>query len=215
MVIYFRVFFLLFFPLLAIFFIIQFSVHPFLQGYSAQKLVSEPEGLPKQVVLLVIDSLRYSYSSRFGVIMNTIKQFPESTFLAKSKVGTPTMTTQRIQSLMTGSEIFSIGNILRTFEASKVKIDNLLWQLSNQHKKSAVFGDNTWKKLFDFSLSTVCTNSFDIFDLDTCDNLIQSSLPQQIRGFTQKDENPDFIIAHFLGIDHVGHSTSSITHPKM
>ena len=70
---------------------------------------------------------------------------------------------------MTGSEIFSIVNILRTFEAKKVETDNLIWQLTKNNKISSAFGDNTWTTLFDFSRSAVCNNSFDIHDIDTCD----------------------------------------------
>lgn len=75
------------------------------------------------------------------------------------------MTTQRIESLMTGSEIFSSGNILKTFLASKVDADNLITQLNFDNKSSAIFGDNTWVKLFNFTTSEVCVNTFDVHDL--------------------------------------------------
>ena len=85
-----------------------------------------------------------------------MEKYPRSTYIGKSTVGNPTMTTQRIESLMTGSEIFSSGNILKTFLASKVDADNLIDQLNQVNKSSAVLGDNTWVKLFGFTDEEIC-----------------------------------------------------------
>lgn len=140
-------------------------------------------------------------------------KYPASTYLAKSKVGNPTMTTQRIESMMTGSEIFSSGNILKTFLASRVDYDNLVSQLNHNNKSAAIFGDNTWVKLFDFSHSEVCVNTFDVHDLDTCDRVVYDHLPQETFTEGQSNFSSNLIIAHILGVDHVGHSRSSIDVP--
>ena len=141
-------------------------------------------------------------------------KYPKSTYLGKSKVGNPTMTTQRIESLMTGSEIFSSGNILKTFLASKVEADNLIDQLNHANKTSAVLGDNTWVKLFEFSDEEVCENTFDVHDLETCDRVVYDNLVQFLKPEGGK-KGSDFIIGHLLGMDHVGHSTGSITDRMM
>lgn len=142
-----------------------------------------------------------------------MNRYPSSTYLAQSKVGNPTMTTQRIESMMTGSEIFSSGNILKTFLASRVDYDNIISQINNNNKSAAIFGDNTWVKLFDFGHSEVCVNTFDVHDLDTCDMVVYDHLPKEvfINGASNKSSN--LIIAHILGVDHVGHSRSSIDVP--
>lgn len=148
-----KIFILLFLFFLFLFFKVEFEVYPHLPSQSQLKLIEQPQGLPKQVVLIIVDSLRFDYSERFTTIKKFMDAYPNSTFLAKSKVGNPTMTTQRIESLMTGSEIFSSGNILKTFLASKVEVDNLISQLASHNKSSIIFGDNTWVKLFDFTNS--------------------------------------------------------------
>ena len=58
---------------------------------------------------------------------------------------------------MTGSEIFSSSNILKTFLASKTDLDNIIKQLTIHNKTSMVFGDDTWVKLFDFTNSKICS----------------------------------------------------------
>ena len=71
------------------------------------------------------------------------------------------------------------------------------------------FGDNTWNRLFDFHISYPCENTFDIWDWDTCDKIIYNNLLSEIN---HKPERK-LIISHFLALDHIGHSTSSINHP--
>lgn len=59
--------------------------------------------LPKRVVLLIIDALRYDYIQKLPFIQQTLTDNANKSFLTKLKVGNPTMTTQRIESMMTGS----------------------------------------------------------------------------------------------------------------
>ena len=98
-----KLFFLLFVAALLLFFQVEFEVYPHLPGHATQRLLPSPPSRPGQVVLLIVDSLRFDYIPRFEFVKNFRDRFPGGTFLAKSRVGTPTMTTQRIESLMTGS----------------------------------------------------------------------------------------------------------------
>lgn len=92
--------------------------------------------------------------------------------------------------------------------------DNIVTQLNSLNKTSVVLGDNTWVKLYQFNDSAVCTNTFDVHDLHTCDQVVYDNLDNYLsREGSQR--NVDFIVAHLLGIDHVGHSTSSLTDPMM
>ena len=125
--------------------------------------------MPKKVVLVIIDALRYDYLKKMSFVDKSRISYPNKSFVAKCKVGNPTMTTQRIESLMTGSNFFSSGNILSTFLASKIKIDNIITQLNIKNKTSIIFGDDTWIKLFDFNASNVCQNTYDVNDIDGCD----------------------------------------------
>lgn len=136
-------------------------------------------------------------------------------YLGTSLTGSPTMTTQRIETLMTGSDIFSSANIIKTFLSSKLGIDNIPSQLLSANKSSIVFGDDTWIKLFDFSSNKVCENTYDIQDYDSCDAnvykyLSEAAITHRLPNREVKHKY-DFLVGHFLAIDHIGHATSSIT----
>ena len=77
---------------------------------------------------------------------------------------------------MTGSEVFSSSNILSTFLAAQISIDNIITQLNASNKSSIVFGDDTWVKLFDFSDSKTCANTYDVNDISSCDETIYKNL---------------------------------------
>lgn len=123
------------------------------------------------------------------------------------------MTSQRVESLATGSEIFSADNYLSSFVASKVKIDNIIRQVSSQNKSSMLFGDSTWTERFDFEHDQACPNSFDISDLDTCDKIVYAHLSSEVLTNGTSKYHSNLIIAHLLGIDHVGHSFQRLDHP--
>lgn len=108
---------------------------------------------------------------------------------------------------MTGSEVFSITSIIDAFFSSSVRVDHIVQQVFRNQKKSSILGDDTWTKLFKFDTSYPCKTTFDIWDWETCDNIIYSNLETEIRN------NKDLIVAHFLALDHIGHASSSITHP--
>ena len=48
-------------------------------------------------------------------------------------------------------------------------------------------------------------------DLETCDRVVYDNLIQ----FMKEGGRSDFIVGHLLGMDHVGHSTGSITDRMM
>ncbi len=121
---------------------------------------------------------------------------------------------------MTGSQIFTSTNILDMFLSSKKQTDNVIDQMLIHNKTAKVFGDDTWVKLFNFDSnnSFVCDSTFNIRDYDSCDQLIYQNLHKYIKKEEQNQRDKDkkfdsLLIGHFLAIDHIGHSTSSITAP--
>ena len=70
-------------------------------------------------------------------------------------------------------------------------------------------GDDTWGKLFDFEREYPCTTTFDIWDWETCDKLIYAHLEDELAA-----DDTSLVVAHFLALDHIGHSTSSLTDPN-
>jgi predicted AlkP superfamily pyrophosphatase or phosphodiesterase len=95
----------LFFSLMLLFYVSEFTIHTSLPGSASKKLISNSEYLnvPKKVVLVIIDALRYDYINKFAFVSSTRASQPQHSFAVKCRVSLPTMTTQRVESLMTGS----------------------------------------------------------------------------------------------------------------
>jgi len=61
------------------------------------------------------------------------------------------MTTQKLETLMTGSEVFSSTSVADAFFSTKVHVDNIISQLSLRKANTVSLGDETWGKLYDLS----------------------------------------------------------------
>ncbi|KAG6820864.1 hypothetical protein H0H93_010691 [Arthromyces matolae] len=125
----------------------------------------------------------------------------------------PTATLQRIKGLTTGSlpTFVDIGN---NFGASSIAEDSILKQLRLAGKKSAFMGDDTWMSVFPDAFEPNMTfpyDSFNVEDLHTVDEgVIEHLFP-----LLEDPSKPfDFLVGHFLGVDHVGHRVGP-DHPSM
>ena len=160
------------------------------------------------MLLIIIDAGKYSYASELPFIRENLEKDPQRNTLLKCEVGMPTMTTQRISSMMTGSEVFSTAtDMVDAFFSSRVRMDNILSQLRLHNKSTTIMGDGTWVNLFDFDEEFSCADNYDIWDWDTCDDLIYQHLPSSL--------HHQLVVAHFLALDHIGHATSSLIAPQM
>lgn len=79
------------------------------------------------------------------------------------------MTTQKIETLMTGSEIFSSTSIIDAFFSTSVLVDNIVHQVNRKNGRTVALGDDTWGKLFKFTVEYPCISTFDIWDWESCD----------------------------------------------
>ena len=78
--------------------------------------------------------------------------------------------------------------------------DNLI------NKVSAIsLGDDTWSKLYPFKKSLNC-NSFNVADLHSCDKVVMDNLVKEY-----KKREYQMLVGHFLGLDHIGHTFSSVS----
>ncbi|ORZ25958.1 alkaline-phosphatase-like protein, partial [Absidia repens] len=114
---------------------------------------------------------------------------------------------QRIKGLMTGSlpTFIDAGS---NFASSSVEEDHLLHHLAAQYPYLYFMGDDTWQHLFPAALTperTFASDSFKMFDLHTVDNRIQEQLWPLLDG-TSSGDDWQVVIAHFLGVDHCGHT---------
>ncbi|KAG0175166.1 mannose-ethanolamine phosphotransferase gpi13 [Apophysomyces sp. BC1015] len=173
----------------------------------------------KRAVIIVIDALRFDFllnmpnttanpffHNHLPIIQHLQQTRPASSLLFQSRADPPTTTTQRIKGLMTGSLptfIDAGGN----FASSAVGEDHLLRHINDQFEKIYFMGDDTWIHLFPESLNrpdrVFGSDSFKMFDLHTVDNRILSRLWPLME---QQDDEWEVAIAHFLGVDHCGHT---------
>lgn len=66
-------------------------------------------------------------------------------------------------------------------------------------------GDDTWPRLYNMQKSISC-ESFVVSDLHSCDKLVIENLISEY-----KSQKYQMIIGHFLGLDHIGHTFSSVS----
>ena len=123
------------------------------------------------------------------------------------------MTTQKIETLMTGSEIFSSTSAIDAFFSSQVLVDNLVRQVRRKNGTVISMGDETWGKLFQLDIEYPCETTFDIWDWKTCDAIIYQNMREEVVQRRSQKKRTKMTIAHFLGLDHIGHSTSSVSDP--
>lgn len=132
-----------------------------------------------------------------------------------AKAATPTVTMPRIKALLSGT-IPSFVDVVYNLasDVSKFTDDNIL-RVAKAHDKSIVFyGDDTWLSLFERNIFTRAeeTLSFyasDYISVDT--NVTRLAIPE-----TELNTiDWDYLILHYLGLDHIGHVFGTNKTPKI
>ena len=174
----------------------------------------------KRAILVIIDALRYDFVSKIeenpdpffhnklSIVNEILSEKPTHSSLYKFVADPPTTTMQRLKGL-TGGSLPTFVDASSNFASCEIQEDNFIRQLKNKGKISFM-GDDTWLNLFpdDFDKSKPFP-SLNVKDLDTVDNGIIDHLVPEIQS-----KSFDLLIAHFLGVDHCGH-TFGPDHPKM
>lgn len=178
----------------------------------------------RRVVFVVVDALRFDfvrssssaasppsssssssfyYLDRLQVLNETLSTRPSNSLLFKFVADPPTMTMQRLKGLMTGSLPTFLDIKDNMASSSAIAEDNLLRQMRAQGRGIVFMGDDTWDALYGDAFFTrkYAFDSFNVKDLDSVDNGVKRHLfPELVR------DDWDLLIAHFLGVDHVGHT---------
>lgn len=175
----------------------------------------------KRTILILIDALRFDfvlnnnksnnvqkyYLNQFPIIQHLHDTQPSSSLLFQFRADPPTTTMQRIKGLMTGS-LPTFIDAGANFASSAVGEDHLLKHIKTKFEKMYFMGDDTWVNLFPDTFDdpdrTFDSDSFKMLDLDSVDNGILSHLWPLME--EQGKEDWEVTIAHFLGVDHCGHT---------
>ncbi|BCS01147.1 mannose-ethanolamine phosphotransferase gpi13 [Aspergillus luchuensis] len=167
-----------------------------------------------KAIILLIDALRYdftipttnnkTYHNALTTLHTTALTTPHNALLYPFIADPPTTTLQRLKALTTGTlpTFIEAGS---NFAGSAVTEDNLISQLHDAGKRLVLLGDDTWMKLFPGYFDPTLSRPYESFlveDLHTVDDGVYEHLVPLLKG---KNEEWDVIIAHFLGVDHVGH----------
>ncbi|PYI06478.1 GPI ethanolamine phosphate transferase 3 [Aspergillus sclerotiicarbonarius CBS 121057] len=177
-----------------------------------------------KAIILFIDALRHDfttpqlispkpYHNALTILHETASQTPHNALLLPFIADPPTTTLQRLKALTTGTlpTFIEAGS---NFAGSAITEDNLITQLRDAGKTLVHLGDDTWIKLFPDHFDPRLSHPYDSFlveDLHTVDDGIYEHLLPLLRN---KTGTWDVIIAHFLGVDHVGHRFGP-AHPEM
>ncbi|KAF7374645.1 GPI ethanolamine phosphate transferase 3 [Mycena sanguinolenta] len=180
----------------------------------------------KRAVLLIIDALRFDFvspdppipASPYHHNILTLPReltaaHPRNSFLFNAYSDPPTATLQRIKALTTGS-LPTFVDIGSNFGGSSIAEDSIMKQLRLAGKQAAFMGDDTWMSVFPDSFHENMTfpyDSFNVEDLHTVDNGVIEHLFPLLEDPTKPF---DFLVGHFLGVDHVGHRLGP-DHPNM
>ncbi|CAI5731164.1 unnamed protein product [Hyaloperonospora brassicae] len=168
----------------------------------------------RRVVFVVVDALRFDfavsgatgrstfYSDRLPVLNETLAKEPGHALLLKFVADPPTMTMQRLKGLTTGSLPTFLDIKDNMASSSQIVEDNLLRQLRAQHRGVVFMGDDTWDALYAREFTRkYAFDSFNVKDLHSVDRGVTTHL------FPELDKPDwDLLVAHFLGVDHVGHT---------
>ncbi|KAI0338745.1 hypothetical protein BDW22DRAFT_671444 [Trametopsis cervina] len=180
----------------------------------------------KRAVLLVIDALRFDFISPdppqppspyhhhvLELPAELTAKEPDRSFIFTSFADPPTTTLQRIKGITAGSlpTFIDMGS---NFGGYSNLEDSIISQLTAAGKKIAFMGDDTWTTVYPDSFAPNMSypyDSFNVEDLHTVDN----GVIEHIFPLLRDESKPwDFLVGHFLGVDHVGHRVGP-DHPVM
>jgi len=118
------------------------------------------------------------------------------------KADPPTVTLSRIRGIIGGNYPLYTDFFNNFNKENKIEEDNIIKQMEMKNMSKVFMGDDTWLTLFnDIFDKSYPFDSFNTLDLDTVDLGVQDLLFGKYL-----NSSDDLIIAHMLGIDHVGHS---------
>ena len=167
-----------------------------------------------KAIVLFVDAFRFDFiftnrsrksNDFYGVpTMESLLRQNQNSRLFKFIADPPTTTMQRIKALMSGT-LPTFIDAGANFDSFLVEDDNLIRQSYLNNKSVVILGDDTWMSLFEEEMihKHHTYPSFNIKDLDSNDLSVNEHLRKIFGG---SDYKWDFLIAHFLGIDHCGHS---------
>ncbi|KAG8902560.1 mannose-ethanolamine phosphotransferase gpi13 [Tulasnella sp. 403] len=212
--------------LLWVFFIHGTSLYLFTRGFLLSRLAldntskCEDSTLPathSKAILLIIDSLRFDFITPnpphppnenchgvFTFPAELTAKYPDRSFIFNAYSDPPTATLQRIKGITTGS-LPTFVDIGSNFGGSAIKEDSLIHQVVSSGKRAAFMGDDTWTVVYPDSFARNMTWPYDSFNVEDLHSVDEGVIRHLFPLLRSDPPQWDFIVGHFLGVDHVGH----------
>ncbi|XP_068620132.1 GPI ethanolamine phosphate transferase 2 isoform X2 [Battus philenor] len=157
------------------------------------------------VVLMVIDGLRYDFATEEYMPFTGSLLKNKSACIYVSIAEPPTVTMPRIKAMMTGS-ISTFADVALNFGAPAVQGDSVLRVAAANGRRSVLYGDDTWLRLFPgLWAEHDGTTSFYVTDYTEVDNNVTRHLDKALAPDEKNKPTFDFLVLHYLGLDHIGH----------
>jgi ethanolamine phosphate transferase 2 subunit G len=162
-----------------------------------------------KLIFMVVDALRsdfvYGNASSFQFTQSLIRSGAAVPFTGHASP--PTITMPRVKAITTGSVPSFVDLILNFAESDTTSTlkdqDTWLAQLRSKGGKLAMYGDDTWLRLFPgFFHRADGTTSFFVSDFTEVDNNVTRHIPTELA-----NDDWSALTFHFLGLDHIGHKT--------
>jgi len=177
----------------------------------------------EKVILIVIDALGSDFIPSLGdsqTSMQATMPFVESLIKGSKALGltaeaaTPTVTMPRLKALIAGSTpsfVDILYNLSQNLSIASNRDDNFLKIAKSAGKSIVFYGDDTWLSLVGREIFLRSRETLSLFatDFTTVDqNVTEMAIPETER----ETIDWDFMILHYLGLDHIGHSFGSNRH---
>uniref|UniRef100_A0A1I8P023 GPI ethanolamine phosphate transferase 2 C-terminal domain-containing protein n=1 Tax=Stomoxys calcitrans TaxID=35570 RepID=A0A1I8P023_STOCA len=168
------------------------------------KRLSVPNLQHEQVILMLIDAWRSDFANETNMPYSHKKACSHINI----KVNIPTVTMPRLKTITTGTISNFIDIILNLGNTEKLS-DSLLHRANTKGKRTVFAGDQTWMQLFPdiFLRHYANMDSFFVNDFYEGDKNITANVRKEL---ALKDWQ--FMILHYLGLDHIGHVEGSHSH---
>ncbi|EAR85865.2 type I phosphodiesterase/nucleotide pyrophosphatase (macronuclear) [Tetrahymena thermophila SB210] len=184
------------------------AVNPFLEDQKSWLVGTSDD----KMLFIVIDTLGYYLAKPNLSILSQIQEKePNNTIYLKAKTDSLTVTGPRLLSLMTGTNPTIMDLIQNVEHSEEIKIDNIPSKMKAANKTIYFIGDDTWVKLFPTSFTYFTDmQSFNIFSNGREDEHMINQINKWLDKENNNEDPVDMIISHFLGMDHIIHSTNDI-----
>jgi hypothetical protein len=173
--------------------------------------VSCPQPTRRSTFVVLVDALRPAmlWNPRLFPLLGA-RWLPRATVSAAARAGVPTVTWPRLRALLSGQEGSFLDIAWNVLPRSSVDSTIVDIAAKDGGRRVAFYGDETWLRVVKASSFARygVVESFDVHDTENIDATVDEWLRAELsNGLFGRRNDLDVLIAHFLGVDHVGHTS--------